>query len=43
VVLVWASDRIARSVWYFLEVLDELNHLNVEFVTSGKILIPAAR
>ena len=25
VVLVWASDRIARSVKHFLDVLDELN------------------
>ena len=33
VVLVWASDRIARSTRHFLEVLDELNHLNVEFVS----------
>ena len=33
VVLVWASDRIARSVKHFLEVLDELSHLNVEFVS----------
>ena len=33
VVLVWASDRIARSVRHFLEVLDELNHLGVEFVS----------
>ena len=33
VVLVWASDRIARSVRHFLEVLDELNRLNVEFVS----------
>ncbi len=33
VVLVWASDRIARSVKHFLEVLDELNRLNVEFVS----------
>jgi DNA invertase Pin-like site-specific DNA recombinase len=33
VVLVWASDRIARSVKHFLEVLDELNHLGVEFVS----------
>ena len=31
--LVWASDRIARSVRHFLEVLDELNHLNIEFVS----------
>jgi DNA invertase Pin-like site-specific DNA recombinase len=33
VVLVWASDRIARSVKHFLEVLDELNRLNIEFVS----------
>jgi DNA invertase Pin-like site-specific DNA recombinase len=33
VVLVWASDRLARSVRHFLEVLDELNHLSIEFVS----------
>jgi len=33
VVLVWAFDRIARSVRHFLEVLDELNHLGLEFVS----------
>jgi hypothetical protein len=33
VVLVWASDRIAWSVRQFLEVLDELNHLEIEFVS----------
>src|SRR6185437_13397224 len=33
VLLVWASDRIARSVKHFLDVLDELNRLNVEFVS----------
>ena len=33
VVLVWACDRMARSVRHFLEVLDELNHLNIEFVS----------
>jgi DNA invertase Pin-like site-specific DNA recombinase len=33
VVLVWAFDRLARSVRHFLEVLDELNHLNIEFVS----------
>ena len=33
VVLVWASDRIARSVKHFLDVLDEFNRLNVEFVS----------
>jgi DNA invertase Pin-like site-specific DNA recombinase len=33
VVLVWACDRMARSVRHFLEVLDELNHLGIEFVS----------
>jgi DNA invertase Pin-like site-specific DNA recombinase len=33
VVLVWACDRIARSVKHFLEVLDELNRLNIEFIS----------
>jgi len=33
VVLVWAFDRVARSVKHFLEILDDLNHLNVEFVS----------
>lgn len=33
VVLVWAFDRMARSVRHFLELLDELNHLNIEFVS----------
>ncbi|MGO9517045.1 MAG: recombinase family protein [Candidatus Korobacteraceae bacterium] len=33
VLLVWASDRIARSVKHFLEVLDELSRLNIEFVS----------
>jgi DNA invertase Pin-like site-specific DNA recombinase len=33
VLLVWASDRLARSVRHFLEVLDELNRLNIEFVS----------
>ena len=33
VVLVWAFDRIARSVTHFLQLLDELNDLGVEFVS----------
>jgi DNA invertase Pin-like site-specific DNA recombinase len=33
IVLVWACDRMARSVRHFLEVLDELNHLHIEFVS----------
>jgi DNA invertase Pin-like site-specific DNA recombinase len=34
VVLVAAFDRVARSVRHFLEVLDELNHLGIEFVSQ---------
>ena len=33
IVLVWAFDRIARSVRHFLEVLDELTHLRIEFIS----------
>jgi len=33
VVLVWAADRLARSVRHFLELLDTLNHLGIEFVS----------
>ena len=38
VLLVWACDRLARSVKHFLEVLDELNHLNVEFLSYRESL-----
>ena len=33
VVMVWACDRIARSTRHFLEVLDELNRLQIEFIS----------
>jgi DNA invertase Pin-like site-specific DNA recombinase len=33
VVLVWACDRIARSTRHFLEVLDELNRFDIEFIS----------
>jgi DNA invertase Pin-like site-specific DNA recombinase len=33
IVLVWACDRVARSVKHFLDVLDELNRLNIEFIS----------
>jgi DNA invertase Pin-like site-specific DNA recombinase len=33
VVVCWACDRMARSVRHFLEVLDELNHVGVQFVS----------
>src|SRR5271156_4215751 len=32
-VLIAAFDRVARNVRHFLEVLDELNHLGIEFVS----------
>ena len=41
IVLVWASDRIARSVKHFLEILDELNHLSIEFVSFREQMVPA--
>ena len=43
VVLVWASVRIARSVRRFLEVLDELNHLEIEFVSFRENLDTGGR
>jgi DNA invertase Pin-like site-specific DNA recombinase len=33
VVLVAAFDRIARNVRHFLEVLDELNHIGIQFIS----------
>ena len=33
VVVVWACDRLARSVSHFLAALDELSHLNIEFLS----------
>jgi DNA invertase Pin-like site-specific DNA recombinase len=33
VLLAWACDRLARSVSHFLQVLDELAHLNIEFIS----------
>lgn len=33
IVLVWASDRIARSTRHFLDILDELNRLGVKFAS----------
>ena len=32
-VVLWSFDRMARSVKHFLEVLDELNHLNIGLVS----------
>jgi DNA invertase Pin-like site-specific DNA recombinase len=38
VVLVWAADRLARSAKHFLEVLDELGRLRIEFVSFRESL-----
>lgn len=38
VVLVWAADRMARSTRHLLEVLDELAHLNVQFISRQENL-----
>jgi DNA invertase Pin-like site-specific DNA recombinase len=40
VVLVWASDRIARSVKHFLDILDELCRLNIEYVSFRENIDP---
>jgi len=33
ILLIWSFDRLARSVRHLLELLDELNHLGIEFVS----------
>ena len=33
VLLVWAFDRVARSTRHLLEVLDELGHLKIDFIS----------
>lgn len=38
VVLVWATDRMARSTKHFLDVLDELNGLNIRFVSQREAI-----
>jgi len=38
IVVVWACDRLARSVAHFLQVLDELSHLNIEFLSYREAL-----
>jgi DNA invertase Pin-like site-specific DNA recombinase len=38
IVLVWAADRLARSVTHFLAVLDELQRLNVQFLSYREAL-----
>jgi len=38
VVLVWATDRMARSTKHFLDVLDELNGLGIRFVSQREAI-----
>ena len=38
VVLVWACDRLARSTRHFLETLDELNRLGIEFISCRETI-----
>ena len=33
VLLVWAADRLARSVKHFIDTLEELQHLNIAFIS----------
>ena len=33
IVVVWAADRLARSVKHFIEVLSELDHLKIAFIS----------
>src|ERR1700756_2211170 len=37
-VLVWSSDRLARSTKHFLQVLDELNELGIQFVSQREAI-----
>jgi DNA invertase Pin-like site-specific DNA recombinase len=38
IVLVWSSDRLARSTKHFLEILDELNSLGIRFVSKREAI-----
>ena len=38
VLLVWSSDRLARSVRHFLELLEEFHHLGIEFVSFREVI-----
>jgi DNA invertase Pin-like site-specific DNA recombinase len=36
VLLIWRFDRLARSVRHFLEVLDDLQHLKIDFISFSE-------
>jgi DNA invertase Pin-like site-specific DNA recombinase len=38
VVLVWSCDRMARSTKHFLQVLDELNELGIQFLSQREAI-----
>jgi DNA invertase Pin-like site-specific DNA recombinase len=37
-VLVWSSDRLARSTKHFLQVLDDLNELGIQYVSQREAI-----
>lgn len=37
-VLVWSCDRLARSTKHFLQVLDELSDLGIQFVSQREVI-----
>jgi DNA invertase Pin-like site-specific DNA recombinase len=37
-VLVWSSDRLARSTKHFLQVLDELSELGIQFISQREAI-----
>jgi DNA invertase Pin-like site-specific DNA recombinase len=37
-VLVWSSDRLARSTKHFLQVLDDLNELGIQFLSQREAI-----
>ncbi len=43
VLLVWAADRVARSVKHFVEILEELHHLKIAFVSYREQIDTAGR
>lgn len=43
VALVAASDRMARSTKNFLEIIDELNSLNIEFISAREAIATSGR
>ena len=43
IVLVWAADRLARSVKHFIDILAELDHLKIGFISTASRSTPQVR